>query len=117
MGLTETVAKAEGIEYEKFTFPWAASGRALGLGRSEGQTKLLDEPSSRRVLGCGIVGVGAGDLISEAVLALEMGADAQDIALAVHPHPTLSETFAFAAELADGSITDLMPPRAARARG
>jgi dihydrolipoamide dehydrogenase len=112
MGLTETAAKADGVEYEKFTFPWAASGRALGLGRSEGLTKLLVEPESRRVLGAGIVGVNAGDLISETVLALEMGADAQDIALTVHPHPTLSETVAFSAELADGSITDLMPPRA-----
>jgi dihydrolipoamide dehydrogenase len=111
MGLTETVAKADGVEYEKFSFPWAASGRALGLGRSEGVTKLLVEPESRRVLGAGIVGVNAGDLISEAVLALEMGADAEDIALTVHPHPTLSETFAFSAELADGSITDLMPPK------
>jgi dihydrolipoamide dehydrogenase len=111
MGLTETAAKADGVEFEKFTFPWAASGRALGLGRSEGATKLLVEPETKRVLGCGIVGVNAGDLISEAVLALEMGADAQDIALTVHPHPTLSETVAFSAELADGSITDLMPPR------
>jgi dihydrolipoamide dehydrogenase len=112
MGLTETEAKADGVKHEKFTFPWAASGRALGLGRSEGMTKLLVEPESRRVLGAGIVGVNAGDLISETVLALEMGADAQDIALTVHPHPTLSETVAFSAELADGSITDLMPPRA-----
>jgi dihydrolipoamide dehydrogenase len=112
MGLTETTAKADGVEYEKFTFPWAANGRALGLGRSEGMTKLLVEPETKRVLGCGIVGVNAGDLISETVLALEMGADAQDIALTVHPHPTLTETVAFAAELADGSITDLMPPRA-----
>jgi dihydrolipoamide dehydrogenase len=111
MGLTETAAKEEGVEYEKFSFPWAASGRALGLGRSEGVTKLLVGPETRRVLGCGICGVGAGDLISEAVLALEMGADAEDLALTVHPHPTLSETVAFSAELADGSITDLMPPR------
>jgi dihydrolipoamide dehydrogenase len=111
MGLTETAAKADGIEYEVSRFPWAASGRALGLGRPEGMTKLLVEPESERVLGCGIVGVGAGDLISEAVLALEMGANAQDIALTVHPHPTLSETFAFSAEMADGSITDLLPPR------
>jgi dihydrolipoamide dehydrogenase len=110
MGLTETTAKADGVEYEKFTFPWAANGRALGLGRSEGMTKLLVEPETKRVLGCGIVGVNAGDLISETVLALEMGADAQDIALTVHPHPTLTETVAFAAELADGSITDLIPP-------
>jgi dihydrolipoamide dehydrogenase len=111
MGLTETAAKADGVEFEKFSFPWAASGRALGLGRSEGMTKLIVEPETKRVLGCGIVGVNAGDLISETVLALEMGADAQDIALTVHPHPTLSETVAFSAEMADGSITDLMPPR------
>ncbi len=111
MGLTETVARADGIEYEKAVMPWAASGRALGLGRPEGMTKILTEPGSGRVLGCGIVGVGAGDLISEAVLALEMGAGAEDIALTIHPHPTLSETFAFAAEMIDGSITDLMPPR------
>jgi dihydrolipoamide dehydrogenase len=111
MGLTEVQAKADGIEHEVQRFPWAASGRALGLGRPEGMTKLLVGVESKRVLGCGIVGVGAGDLISEAVLALEMGADARDIALTIHPHPTLSETFAFSAELADGSITDLMPPR------
>jgi dihydrolipoamide dehydrogenase len=114
MGLTETVAKAEGIEYEKMTFPWAASGRALSLGRDEGLTKLIvgvGGDDSPRVLGAGIVGVNAGDLISETVLALEMGANATDIALTVHPHPTLSETVAFSAEMVDGSITDLMPPR------
>jgi dihydrolipoamide dehydrogenase len=118
MGLTETAAKADGIEYEVQKFPWAASGRALGLGRPEGLTKLLVGvgADAGRVLGCGIVGVGAGDLISEAVLALEMGADAQDIALTVHPHPTLSETVAFSAEMLDGSITDLMPPRRRGAR-
>ncbi|HWD74050.1 MAG TPA: dihydrolipoyl dehydrogenase [Solirubrobacteraceae bacterium] len=116
MGLTETAAKADGVDYEKSVFPWAASGRALGLGRPEGLTKLLLEPETRRVLGAGIVGVGAGDLISETVLALEMGANAEDIALTVHPHPTLSETVAFSAELAEGTITDLMPPAAARAR-
>ena len=92
-------------------FPWAASGRALSLGRDEGLTKLLVEPESQRVLGAGIVGVNAGDLISETILALEMGANATDIALTVHPHPTLSETVAFSAEMVDGSITDLMPPR------
>jgi dihydrolipoamide dehydrogenase len=107
MGLTETEARASGVEYEKAVFPWAASGRALALGRDEGFTKLLVEPGSRRVLGCGIVGVGAGDLISETVLALEMGADAEDLALTVHPHPTLSETVGFAAEMALGTITDL----------
>jgi dihydrolipoamide dehydrogenase len=116
MGLTETEAKAGGTEYEKAVFPWAASGRALGLGRDEGQTKLLLEPGTRRLLGCGIVGVNAGDLVAETVHALEMGAVAEDIALTVHPHPTLSETVAFAAELAEGTITDLMPPAAARAR-
>jgi dihydrolipoamide dehydrogenase len=111
MGLTELAAREGGVEYEKAVFPWAASGRALALGRSEGMTKLLVEPGSKRVLGCGIVGVGAGDLIAEAVLALEMGADAQDIALTIHPHPTLSETVAFAAEIADGSITDMIAPK------
>jgi dihydrolipoamide dehydrogenase len=119
MGLTETEAKAGGVEYEKASFPWAASGRALALGREEGLTKLLVEPGTRRVLGCGIVGVNAGDLIAETVLALEMGADAQDVGLTVHPHPTLSETVAFAAELADETITDLIAPavaKAARAR-
>jgi dihydrolipoamide dehydrogenase len=111
MGLTETEAKASGTEYEKQTFPWAASGRALSLGRDEGLTKLIVEPESQRVLGAGIVGVNAGDLISEVVLALELGANATDIALTVHPHPTLSETVAFSAEMVDGSITDLLPPR------
>ena len=115
MGLTETEAKASGIEYEKAIFPWAASGRALALGRDEGLSKLIVEPESQRVLGAGIVGVDAGDLISETVLALEMGANATDIALTVHPHPTLSETVAFSAEMVDGSITDLMPPRGAPA--
>jgi dihydrolipoamide dehydrogenase len=111
MGLTETAAKAEGIKYEKSSLPWAASGRALGLGRSEGVTKLLWEPDTKRLLGASIVGIGAGDLIAETVLALEAGLDAEDISLTVHPHPTLSETIAFAAEIEDGSITDLMPPR------
>jgi dihydrolipoamide dehydrogenase len=114
MGLTETEAKASGVPYEKAIFPWAASGRALALSRDEGLTKLIvgvDGADSQRVLGAGIVGVGAGDLISETVLALEMGANATDIALTVHPHPTLSETVAFSAEMVDGSITDLLPPR------
>ncbi len=111
MGLTETEAKAQGIEFEKAVFPWAASGRALSLGRSEGMTKLLFESGSRRLLGAGIVGVNAGELIAETVLGLELGSDAEDIALTVHPHPTLSETIAFAAEMAEGTITDLMPPR------
>ena len=111
MGLTETAAEEQGIDFEKATFPWSASGRALGLGRDDGHTKLLFEPHSKRLLGAGAVGVNAGDLIAETVLALEMGADAEDIGLTVHPHPTLSETIAFAAEMAAGTITDLMPPR------
>jgi len=111
MGLTETEAKARGIEVEKATFPWAASGRALSLGRDEGATKLLFEPGTRRLLGAAIVGPNAGELIAETVHALEMGADAEDLSLTVHPHPTLSETIGFAAEMAEGTITDLMPPR------
>ncbi len=107
MGLTETEAKAQGIAYEKASFPWAASGRALSIGRDEGITKLIVEKDTRRILGAGIVGSNAGELIAEAVLALEMGADAQDIGLTIHPHPTLSETLGFAAEMVEGSITDL----------
>jgi dihydrolipoamide dehydrogenase len=113
MGLTETEARDQGIEYEKGVFPWSASGRALGLGRDEGLTKLLFEPGPGRLIGAGIVGVNAGDLIAETVHALEMGADAEDIGLTIHPHPTLSETVAFAAEAAAGTITDLMPRRRA----
>ncbi len=111
MGLTETAAKAQDIAYEKGTFPWAASGRALGIGRGEGMTKLLFDPRTKRILGAGIVGPNAGELIGETVLALEMGADYEDIGLTVHPHPTLNETICFAAEMAHGSITDLMPLR------
>jgi len=111
MGLTETQAKAQGISYEKAGFPWAASGRALAIAREEGSTKVLLDPKSRRILGLGIVGVNAGELIAEAVLALEMGADMEDIGLTIHPHPTLSETLCFAAEMAEGTITDLMVPR------
>ena len=114
-GLTETRAQAEGIAYEKATFPWAASGRSLAQGRDDGLTKLLVEPDTRRVLGAGIVGPNAGELIAEAVHAIEVGSDAQDIGLTIHPHPTLSETLGLAAESADGTITDLMPPRAKRA--
>jgi dihydrolipoamide dehydrogenase len=114
MGLTETEAKAQGVEYERAVFPWAASGRALSLARDDGLTKLLYEPGSRRLLGAGIVGVSAGELIAETVHALEMGSDAEDIGLTIHPHPTLSETVGFAAEMATGTITDLMPPRKAR---
>ncbi|MDJ0881897.1 MAG: dihydrolipoyl dehydrogenase [Gammaproteobacteria bacterium] len=111
MGLTETEAKEQGIEYEKGAFPWAASGRALGTDRDEGLTKILFDKETKRILGAGIVGPNAGELIAEAVLALEMGADAEDIGLTIHPHPTLSETFNFAAEMAEGTITDLYIPR------
>ena len=111
MGLTETQAKADGTPYDKASFPWAASGRALSLGRSEGTTKLLVDPQTRRILGAGAVGVHAGDLIAEAVVALEMGAVAGDLALSVHPHPTLSETLGLAADLLEGTITDLPQPR------
>lgn len=111
MGLTETQAKAQGITYEKASFPWAASGRALSMGREEGLTKLLYDPQTKCILGAGIVGSNAGELIAETVLALEMGANMQDIGLSIHPHPTLSETVGFAAEIAEGSITDLYMPR------
>jgi len=111
MGLSEPEAKAQGIEYEKAAIPWAASGRALSMGRGEGLTKVIYEKGTRRVLGAGIVGVNAGELIAEAVLALEMGADAEDLGLTVHAHPTLSETLYFSAEMVEGTITDLMPPR------
>ncbi len=107
MGLTENEAKAQGIDYEKAVFPWAASGRSLSIGRKEGATKLICEKESKRILGAGIVGTNAGELIAEAVLAMEMGADAEDIGLTIHPHPTLSETLGFAAEMIEGSITDL----------
>ena len=111
MGLTETEAKSEGVEYVKGAFPWAASGRSLGLDRDEGLTKILFDKETRRILGAGIVGPNAGELIAEAVLALEMGADAEDISLTIHAHPTLSETLNFAAEMAEGTITDLYIPR------
>ena len=107
MGLTENQAKQEGIEYDKASFPWAASGRSLCLGRKEGLTKILCEKETGKLLGAGMVGTNAGELISEAVLALEMGADAEDISLTIHPHPTLAETFGFAAEMITGTITDL----------
>ena len=111
MGLTETDAKKQGLGYDKASFPWAASGRALSIGREEGVTKLLYDKASKRILGAGIVGVNAGELIAELVLALEMGADMEDIGLTIHPHPTLSETPFFAAEMALGSITDLYVPK------
>ncbi len=106
-GVTETEAKAQGIDYEKASFPWAASGRALSVGRTEGTTKLIFDKTSHRLIGAGIVGVNAGELLAETVLAIEMGADAHDLGLTIHPHPTLSETVCFAAEMKEGTITDL----------
>ncbi len=111
VGLTETDAKRGGISYEETKFPWAASGRALSLGRDEGFTKLLFDKATGRVIGGGIVGPNAGDLIAEVGLAIEMGADATDIGRTIHPHPTLSETIAFAAEAYDGTLTDLYMPK------
>ena len=111
VGVTENEAKAQGLEYGKASFPWAASGRALSLGRDEGVTKLLFDAETKRLIGCGIVGPNAGDLIAEAALAIEMGADAEDIGLTIHPHPTLSETIGLAAEMFEGTITDLIAPK------
>lgn len=111
VGLTETEAKAKGIKYGKGVFPWAASGRALSNGRSEGMTKLLIDEDTHRILGAGIVGTNAGDLITEVALAIEMGADVEDVALTIHPHPTLSESVALAAEVFEGTITDLYIPK------
>lgn len=111
VGLTETEAKAKGIAHEVGRFPWAASGRAIGIGRTEGFSKLLFDPATQRVLGGGIVGAHAGDLIAEIALAIEMGCEAGDIGHTIHPHPTLSETVAMAAEVFDGSITDLYLPK------
>ena len=111
MGLTETEAKAKGVAYDKAVFNWGASGRALGMGREEGLTKVLFSKEGKQVLGAGIVGINAGELIAETVLALEMGADAEDLSLTIHAHPTLSETIFFAAEIADGTITDLLPAK------
>ena len=110
-GLTEGAAEEQGIKSEKGVFPWAASGRALGIGREEGLTKLLFDRDTGRVIGAGIVGPHAGDLIAEATLGIEMGADAEDLGLTIHPHPTLSETINFAAEMVEGTITDLYVPK------
>ncbi len=107
VGLTELEAKAQGVEYGKGMFPWAASGRALGVNRPEGMTKLLFDKKTHRVIGGGIVGVNAGELIGEVGLAIEMGCDAEDIALTVHAHPTLSETIMLSSEVFEGTITDL----------
>ena len=109
-GITEEEAKTQGIPYGKGSFPWAASGRSLSIGRSEGMTKVIFEEDSKRVIGLGIVGPNAGDLIAEGTLAIEMGCDANDIGSTIHPHPTLSETVAFAAEAYEGTITDLYIP-------
>jgi dihydrolipoamide dehydrogenase len=111
IGTTESEAKEKKLNYGKGVFPWAASGRALGLGRDEGMTKLLFDEDSGRLIGAGIVGPNAGDLIAEVALAIETGCDAQDISLTIHPHPTLSESVAFAAEAFEGTITDLYMPR------
>ena len=113
-GLTEGDAEADDVPFEKAVFPWQASGRALSLGRAEGLTKLLVDPESRRVLGAGITGPNAGELIAEATLAIEMGADAEDLGLTIHAHPTLSETVMFSAEMAEGTITDLYAPKRKR---
>jgi len=110
-GKTEKELTTEGIKFKKGVFPWAASGRSLSIGRSEGITKSLFDSESGKILGMGICGTNAGELISEASLAIEMGCDMSDIALTVHAHPTLSETTAFAAEMAEGTITDLMPQK------
>ncbi|MGD8385397.1 MAG: dihydrolipoyl dehydrogenase [Lysobacterales bacterium] len=109
-GVTESRAKEQGIDYQVGKFPWAASGRALGLGRTEGFTKLLFDPSNRRIIGAGIVGAHAGDLIAECVLAMEMGCEAEDIGLSIHPHPSLPETIAMSAEVFSGTVTDLYLP-------
>ncbi|PIV88533.1 MAG: dihydrolipoyl dehydrogenase [Hydrogenophilales bacterium CG17_big_fil_post_rev_8_21_14_2_50_63_12] len=111
VGVTESEAKAHGLAIEKGAFPWAASGRALSIARGEGLTKLILDKASGRVIGAGIVGINAGELLAEAVLAIEMGATAEDIGLTIHAHPTLSETLCFAAEMAEGTITDLLPPK------
>ncbi|UJP02123.1 MAG: dihydrolipoyl dehydrogenase [Nitrosomonas sp.] len=111
MGLTEKEAIKQGIDYEKAVFPWAASGRAISMAREEGLTQLLLDKTTRRILGAGMTGINAGELIAETVLALEMGADMQDLSLTIHPHPTLSETVLFAAEMAEGTITDLFLPK------
>jgi len=111
VGVTETEAKAKGLKVGVGKFPWAASGRAIGIGRTEGFTKLIFDEASHRIIGAGIVGVHAGDLISELALAIEMGAEAADIGHTVHPHPTLGETVAMAAEVYEGTITDLYIPK------
>jgi dihydrolipoamide dehydrogenase len=111
VGLTETEARERGIPFTKGTFPWVANGRSLSLGREDGLTKLLFDPDTHRLLGGGIVGTNAGELISEVALAIESGSDAADIGLTIHPHPTLTETIAGAAEAVEGTLTDLYLPK------
>ena len=111
VGLTEKEAKAKNIDFSVGTFPWAASGRAIGVGRTEGFSKTIYDNSNKRIIGAAAVGVNAGELIAEMALAIEMGCEAEDIALTVHPHPTLSESFAFSAEAFEGTCTDLPPAR------
>ena len=111
VGLSETEAKEKGVDYGKGVFPWAASGRSLALGRDEGVTKILFDKATNHIVGAAIVGPNAGDLIAECALAIEMGSDAEDIGLTIHPHPTLSETVAMAAEAFNGTITDLYIPK------
>jgi dihydrolipoamide dehydrogenase len=110
-GPTEAELKRDGVPFVKGEFPWQASGRAISLDRTEGKTKILADPETNTVIGIGIVGTNAGDLIGEGMLAIEMGADAEDIGLTIHPHPSLSETVANAAEIIEGTITDLYIPR------
>jgi dihydrolipoamide dehydrogenase len=111
VGATESDAKARGIQFGKGMFPWAASGRALSLNRDEGFTKILFDKNTHRLIGAGVVGTSAGDLVAELALAIEMGADAADVALTIHAHPTLSETIGFAAEAFEGTLTDLYIPK------
>jgi len=116
-GLTENEAKSQGRKVDVAQFPWAASGRAQAIGRTEGMTKWVVDPDTQRVLGCGIVGFAAGDLISEAVLAIEMGCSIRDVVETIHPHPTLGETLGAAAEVQLGLATDLYRPKKNRERG
>ena len=111
VGLTEDQAKAQGVKVKKGLFPWNASGRAIANGRDEGFTKLLFDEATHQIVGGGIVGTHAGDMIGEIALAIEMGADAVDIGKTIHPHPTLGESIGMAAEVAHGSCTDLPPQK------
>ena len=110
-GLTEKEAIEKEIPFKKSEFPWAASGRAIAIGANQGKTKILFDPDTKQILGVAVVGPGAGDIISEGMLAMEMGSDAEDVSLTVHPHPTLGETFGMAAEVFEGTVTDLYIPK------